>query len=427
METRGPVLLPELHTQVSAVRHTSLTPWLIKMVWMNVFEIKSHWHDKCLMLSGQCQPTREKQWQLPLMTYWIVAFIKYQWRCGCIAFVFEHLPHQRQLSGLVSCFQRQKIHFSTTMACKAALQGQCGQVFDQFNRPQQCHQHMHKPSSTNASVFHRHNECMIHDTLVTLQCLPRTTETCHRVALHGLKGIRISMDVANDLLSLDHEIKVIHLIRDPRGLAHSRRTADLLSLVSRMGHGPRCTALLQQSHAWHHSTETAGTQIPEQLSTAHLWGLVQRSCWHCSEYLFIFGSADSNRSQNLAHPQYSCINGQWPVRNHAGELDSHCYAVGNKVVTSVHTSTDRGVPQSHTNYRLQFTIVTERGACHWDFASSQTRHQTICATRARIIVVHDWLIDRCILLANSFHAWKFWLKFFYSLYLLKRTISEIKN
>ncbi|XP_053407796.1 carbohydrate sulfotransferase 1-like [Mercenaria mercenaria] len=53
-------------------------------------------------------------------------------------------------------------------------------------------------------------------------CFRTTTSFCKEAQLWALKFIRLSMEDASKLLPLYPNMKIIHLVRDPRGIMHSR-------------------------------------------------------------------------------------------------------------------------------------------------------------------------------------------------------------
>lgn len=54
------------------------------------------------------------------------------------------------------------------------------------------------------------------------KCLPRLIEKCGNASLRSIKFIRMSMEVAGQLLKIFPDIKIIHLTRDPRAMLDSQ-------------------------------------------------------------------------------------------------------------------------------------------------------------------------------------------------------------
>lgn len=113
----------------------------------------------------------------------------------------------------------------------------CNQRFDGFNQPYSCHESMHGNTSQTGfikqSAFTQYARCMTYDGVRALRCLSKVTSACLNSTIRSFKAIRFSMDVMEELLALVPDLKVIHYIRDPRGLALSRMKTGLLSQVSR--------------------------------------------------------------------------------------------------------------------------------------------------------------------------------------------------
>lgn len=123
-----------------------------------------------------------------------------------------------------------------------------------------CAQHLRKvatcqqPSETCYRVIERHRQCVsptrercevlsndtqrdtLHDsfrhhrmcltakwTNGVLPCIPAMERACTQSPLRAVKVIRLTMDAIGSLLSADPHIKLIHLLRDPRGMIMSQR------------------------------------------------------------------------------------------------------------------------------------------------------------------------------------------------------------
>ena len=69
------------------------------------------------------------------------------------------------------------------------------------------------------AVCLRHSRGM----LGALNCIPFLNRTCSSANVNVVKTVRLSMKQAEALLQEDPEVKVIHLVRDPRGVLRSRQ------------------------------------------------------------------------------------------------------------------------------------------------------------------------------------------------------------
>jgi len=65
------------------------------------------------------------------------------------------------------------------------------------------------------------------------KCVPLLQSTCSRSSLRAAKLVRAQMLSMDALLAADPGVRVIHLLRDPRGVASSRREAHDPSVIGR--------------------------------------------------------------------------------------------------------------------------------------------------------------------------------------------------
>ena len=68
----------------------------------------------------------------------------------------------------------------------------------------------------------------------TLGCLPKLQDVCSTSTLIAVKAIRMRPDLIVTLLQQHPDLKVIHFVRDPRGIVLSRAGTRLLSAVSKL-------------------------------------------------------------------------------------------------------------------------------------------------------------------------------------------------
>ena len=69
-------------------------------------------------------------------------------------------------------------------------------------------------------------------------------KACTSAKVSIAKTVRLSMEEAETLLKADSKFKVIHLVRDPRGVLKSREISRL-SWTYRMTTGQFCSSVLQ--------------------------------------------------------------------------------------------------------------------------------------------------------------------------------------
>lgn len=63
-------------------------------------------------------------------------------------------------------------------------------------------------------------------------CVHKLTQQCLRSKVVSFKTIRLSMELLPNILQNDKEIKILYLVRDPRGIVSSRQRTQLLSKSS---------------------------------------------------------------------------------------------------------------------------------------------------------------------------------------------------
>ena len=63
------------------------------------------------------------------------------------------------------------------------------------------------------------------------KCLPKLTEKCDTAELVVNKALRLTMDMVYKVLQKDPNVKVIYLVRDPRGIVLSRKTVKYISQI----------------------------------------------------------------------------------------------------------------------------------------------------------------------------------------------------
>lgn len=149
------------------------------------------------------------------------------------SFAFSHVHHQLKLRDYVTCMKvKEKVSYQNSLECRKLLK--CSGIFDRFESPYDCYKWLHPTSSASniPDVFRTYAQCVANDGVHARRCLQQTTSACQQSSIRSVKTIRLSMDNMEELLRIAPDVKVIHYMRDPRGLAHSRMAAGLLSAVS---------------------------------------------------------------------------------------------------------------------------------------------------------------------------------------------------
>lgn len=118
----------------------------------------------------------------------------------------------------------------STGICSNFLPQACHQVYEPS---QWCHEQISRVidcvqirdcSRYNVAGFFEHRQCLedIHRKHV-LPCVPSMQQACDAAPVRVTKAIRLSMDAVTSLVSADPSIKVVHMVRDPRGILPSRK------------------------------------------------------------------------------------------------------------------------------------------------------------------------------------------------------------
>ena len=123
--------------------------------------------------------------------------------------------------------------------CKWYLHNLCKGEFNEqgYQRLLKCHRYVRGEFDPELRFqikhrFHEHNQCLKNYESRIVQCLPVKSRMCKTSEARVMKTIRLTMEIVEHLLHKDPTIKIIHLLRDPRGIVNSRRKWSLLSRVS---------------------------------------------------------------------------------------------------------------------------------------------------------------------------------------------------
>ena len=86
------------------------------------------------------------------------------------------------------------------------------------------------------SSFKDYNECLRQVREVAAgKCIPLLEPICQKSSLHGMKTVRVGMEMAIHMLKYIPDLKIVHNIRDPRGITLSRMRinhGDMMSASS---------------------------------------------------------------------------------------------------------------------------------------------------------------------------------------------------
>lgn len=127
--------------------------------------------------------------------------------------------------------------YNETYKCLDHVIAVCSSEFrDNFDRHNACHKNI-TAAQSNASemvppVFRAYDECLRELAENTAHCRSLLSETCETSSLVAVKVIRLHASLVSEVMQLNPRLKVIHFLRDPRGIVLSRYSAGLLSRVA---------------------------------------------------------------------------------------------------------------------------------------------------------------------------------------------------
>ena len=76
--------------------------------------------------------------------------------------------------------------------------------------------------SKYVSNFVQHEKCLESSRMTVSKCLSKAQQKCDSKPINVVQVIRMTMDMMEDLILAEQDIKVIYYTRDPRGIALSR-------------------------------------------------------------------------------------------------------------------------------------------------------------------------------------------------------------
>ena len=130
--------------------------------------------------------------------------------------------------------------------------------------------HTVKPSCPQAKHISCFRKCWdtIYDKLK--HCMPlinKALNKCAQKNVTGMKTIRMSMSMVDGILSNDPDIKVVYLIRDPRGIVSSRAAAHIVSKVANNSWEKELNLTCRKIHDDLVSMQRINTKYPKTLMT----------------------------------------------------------------------------------------------------------------------------------------------------------------
>ena len=130
----------------------------------------------------------------------------------------------------VQCAVNQNVTFDKLEQCYLHLDKKCPKFYDEFcykSLQQAREQAKLQPNKTenNPDAFAQYIQQLAEAYGKVKPCIATLKAACDRSSVRAIKTIRLNMIQARKMLEKDPSLKIIHLVRDPRGMFLSRRTA----------------------------------------------------------------------------------------------------------------------------------------------------------------------------------------------------------
>ena len=150
-------------------------------------------------------------------------------------FLFNPFYWERNYEGLTSylnCAKSRNVTMTTVLGCYKLLENECPLPLNVNSKP--CYQSLHdarqrkavnilKKSQQLENSFDRYITCMTHMYHQITPCISRMEDACKSAATRAVKAIRLNLSFVRQLLAINPTIKIVHLVRDPRGMLLSSK------------------------------------------------------------------------------------------------------------------------------------------------------------------------------------------------------------
>ena len=126
--------------------------------------------------------------------------------------------------------------FEPPFTCKkdVDIQNYCPSYFTMTDdKLSACYDHFHgTPNSkfAKSKTFKLLDMCLETSRTRLSECRSYITQSCLDSKVRSFKTIRLTMELVDDLFSLDPSIKIMYLVRDPRGIVNSRSSINETSI-----------------------------------------------------------------------------------------------------------------------------------------------------------------------------------------------------
>jgi len=148
----------------------------------------------------------------------------------------QHITGRRTYAtkDYVKCLVKEP-HVKQPVVCKPIISKMCPVLIDkQQPMLELCYRNLHNfgIDRMHIDTFKKYSDCMSAAVTRANTCLPKLTEGCLSANVTSLKTIRLSMQIAQNILQQDEDIKLVYLVRDPRGIINSRSHTNIISTIA---------------------------------------------------------------------------------------------------------------------------------------------------------------------------------------------------
>ena len=134
----------------------------------------------------------------------------------------------------------ERIRDEQAWKCKSYISKHCPKHFGTSTNSSQAmlcyhHLHDHQHKTTVPPGFKLHDKCIkqVENNLGISKCLKTLVASCKNLSVRSFKAIRMSMEMMENLIYQEPGVKIIHLVRDPRGIVSSRFSTGQISVMSK--------------------------------------------------------------------------------------------------------------------------------------------------------------------------------------------------
>ena len=154
--------------------------------------------------------------------------------------------------------------------CKRKIQPYCPTYFDKNSSAvYDCYCHLHAAplqSLVDTLGFKEHKKCIRKAETRIKMCLDLITYECQKRRVRSLKTIRMPMEIMDTLLQKDQDLKLLYLVRDPRGIIISRFKNYQISKMSKKSMSTEAKGLCERMLADESTYQNLQKRYPERIT-----------------------------------------------------------------------------------------------------------------------------------------------------------------